>query len=121
VLKSIHLFFVVLSFVSFSGRMGLSQFKSEWLQQTWLKIAPHIIDTGLLLSGVTLVFYGQWLDKEYGWIISKLTLLIVYIILGVIAMRSQGAKRWLVFLGAIACYIGIFVIAITKHGFIDFS
>ncbi|WP_198246545.1 SirB2 family protein [methane-oxidizing endosymbiont of Gigantopelta aegis] len=117
-LKSIHLFFVVLSFVSFSGRMGLSQFKSEWLQQKWLKIAPHIIDTCLLLSGVALVFYGQWLDKEYGWIISKLIILTVYVILGIIAMRSQGAKRWLVFLAAIACYISIFVIAITKHGFI---
>jgi len=106
-LKSIHLFFVVLSFASFTGRMGLTQIKPEWLQKKWLKIAPHIIDTCLLLSGVALVFYGQWLDKEHGWIISKLIILIAYVILGVIAMRSQGMKRWLAFCAAIACFISI--------------
>ena len=117
-IKLIHLIFILTSFVSFSGRFALSIFKPDVLQNKFLKIAPHIIDTILLASGVTLVFQGGWLEGEFGWIASKLTLLIGYIVLGVVAMRSMGgAKRWVAFCGALLCYIGIFIIAITKNGF----
>ena len=115
---SVHLFFVLASFASFSGRMALAQFKPEILQQKIFKIAPHVIDTLLLLSGVALVFYGNWLERETGWIISKLIVLVVYVILGAIAMRSLGFKRWLAFAGTIGCYVEIMLMAITKQGFI---
>lgn len=114
----IHLLFILATFVSFSGRMALSVFKPEWLQNKIIKIAPHIIDTILLLSGITLVIQGNWLENEYGWILSKLILLLGYIALGVMAMRFNGVKRWVAFAAAIACYISIFIIAITKNGFI---
>lgn len=117
-IKVIHLVFILTSFVSFSGRFGLSIFKPEVLQNKFLKIAPHVIDTVLLVSGIALVFQGGWLEGEFGWIVSKLTLLIGYIILGVVAMRSVNtAKRWGAFFGALFCYIGVFIIAITKNGF----
>ena len=117
-IKSIHLIFVLASIISFSGRMTLSAFKPEWLQNKILKIAPHIIDTILLLSGITLVIQGNWLDGDYGWILSKFVLLLGYIAFGVMAMRSNGIKRWIAFATAIAFYIFIFIIAITKKGFI---
>jgi len=117
-IKSIHLMFIFISFASFSGRMGLSIFKPSLLQYKILKIAPHVIDTVLLISGITLVIQGNWLEGEFGWIISKLILLLGYIVLGVIAMRCRGAKRWLAFAGAVVCYVSIFIVAITKNGFI---
>jgi len=117
-IKSIHLIFILASFVSFSGRMALSVLKPEWLQNKILKIAPHVIDTVLLLSGITLVIQGNWLDGEYGWIVSKFILLLGYIAFGVMAMRFKGIKRWVAFTAAIAFYVSIFIIAITKNGFI---
>lgn len=117
-IKSIHIIFILLSFTSFFSRFALSIIKPELLQKKIIKIAPHIIDTLLLISGVTLVFQGNWLAGEFGWIISKLILLISYIILAVMAMRLKGSKRWFAFAAAIACYVYIFVIAISKHGFI---
>lgn len=117
-IKSIHLIFIFISFASFSGRMALSIIKPTLLQNKILKIAPHVIDTILLTSGITLVIQGNWLEGEFGWIISKFILLIGYIVFGVMAMRLRGTKRWLAFVGAIACYISIFVVAITKNGFI---
>ena len=114
----IHLLFVLTSLASFSGRMALSALKPEWLQNKIIKIAPHIIDTVLLISGITLVIQGNWLEGEYGWILSKFVLLLGYIAFGVMAMRFSGIKRWIAFVAAIACYVFIFIIAITKHGFI---
>ncbi len=115
---SLHIFFIILSFVSFNGRFLLAQIQSDWLQKKWLKITPHIIDSGLLLSGVALVYHGQWLQREHGWIISKLMVLVVYIVLGVMAMRSQGTKRWLCYFAALGCFAAIFAFAVTKTAFI---
>ena len=117
-IKLIHIIFIFSSFVSFSARFGLSVFKPDILQKKIVKIVPHIIDTFLLISGVALVFQGNWLENEYGWILSKFILLLCYIVFGVMAMRCNGAKRWLSFTCAIACFIYIFIIAITKNGFI---
>ncbi len=117
-MKSLHLLFIFASFFSFSGRIALSVFKPALLQLKLIKIAPHIIDTLLLLSGFTLVIQGSWMNTEHGWITSKFILLLIYIALGVMAMRLTGPKRWIAFVAAIACFISIFIIAITKNGFI---
>ncbi len=117
-IKSIHLIFIFSSFISFTGRIALSVFKPQLLQNKAIKIAPHIIDTVLLISGISLVFQGNWLQAEYGWIISKFILLLAYIALGVMAMRLSGPKRWAAFLAAVICFIFIFIIAIAKQGFI---
>ena len=98
--------------------MALSVFKPSLLQNKLIKIAPHIIDTILLLSGLTLVIQGNWLDGEFGWIISKFILLLGYIGFGIMAMRLKGISRWVGFIAAITCFIAIFITAITKNGFI---
>jgi uncharacterized membrane protein SirB2 len=116
-LKVLHSLFIFASVGSFIGRFALTYIKPELLQQRWLKIAPHIIDTFLLLSGLALVFQGNWLNGEYGWIISKLILLIAYIVCGVVAMRSSGPRRWLAFIAAMLCFAAILAVAISKHGF----
>lgn len=117
-LKSLHMLFILLSVGGFITRIMLVQFKPAWLQPKIAKIAPHVIDTVLLLSGIGLVFQGNWMAGEYGWILSKLVMLCAYIGFGVMAMRSTGLKRWAAFVIALACFGYILVIAISKHGFI---
>ncbi|SHE20935.1 SirB2 family protein [methanotrophic endosymbiont of Bathymodiolus puteoserpentis (Logatchev)] len=117
-IKSIHMLFAILSVSGFISRIMLAEFKPTLLQAKLAKIAPHIIDTLLILTGLTLVFQGNWLAGEYGWIISKIIILLVYIGLGVLAMRNTGMKRWSYFVGALACFGYILFIAISKHGFI---
>ena len=117
-IKSIHMLFILLSVGSFISRIMLAEFKPEILRARVLKIAPHIIDTILLLSGITLVFQGNWMAGEYGWIMTKLVMLIAYIGFGIMAMRSTGIKRWSAFVLALACFGYIISVAVTKHGFI---
>jgi uncharacterized membrane protein SirB2 len=97
----------------------LSTFKPEVLKAKFFKIGPHVIDTFLLASGVSLIVRGDWIETgEYGWVISKFIVLFAYIGFGVLAMRSTGAKRWLAFSTALGCYGYILSVAITKQGFI---
>ncbi|MDD1611120.1 MAG: SirB2 family protein [Methylococcaceae bacterium] len=106
-IKIIHLTFVLLAFSSFIGRVLLPLTHPNLLNQKAFKIAPHVIDTLLLLSGITLVFQGSWLSGEYGWL--------GYIGLGVLVMRSEGTTRWLAFAGAIGLFIYIGIVAVTKN------
>ncbi len=53
----------------------------------WEKIVPHISDTFLLLLGIILLYKVHWAWMQMPWMHLKLTLIVVYIILGLIAMR----------------------------------
>ncbi len=117
-LKFFHVIFAVSSLAGFTGRVALSEFNPALLQAKAFKIAPHVIDTALLLSGIALMFRGDWLSAEYGWIVSKLILLLGYVSCGVLTMRCKGGKRWAAFVAAIACFAFIFAIAVGKRGFI---
>ena len=119
-IKIIHLTFIFLSIFSFVGRVILSETQPAILKQKALKIAPHVIDTLLLVSGITLVFQGGWLSTDYGWIIAKIVALIGYIGLGVVVMRNRGTVRWLAFVGAMACFVYIGIVAVTKNAFFFF-
>lgn len=119
-LKHLHLLFVVLAVASFPIRLAAAEYKPELLQQTWLKIAPHMLATLLLLTGIGLVFQGNWLEGEFGWIIAKVVAMLGYIGLGVLAMHNQGPRRWQMTGGAVLCLIYIFSAAISKKIFIFF-
>jgi uncharacterized membrane protein SirB2 len=114
-IKLLHLVFILLSISTFVGRVYLAEKQPEMLEQKWVKIGPHIINGLLLLSGFILVFQGSWLSAQYGWIIAKLIVLVAYVGLGIVAIKSQGALRWKAFAGALACFVYIAVVAVTKN------
>ncbi len=114
-IKMLHLTFVLLSIISFVGRVFLAQSRPEMLEIKWIKIGPHIVNTILLITGFTLVFQGSWLSGEYGWIVAKLIVLLGYVGLGTLAIKSQGTMRWQAFAGAVACFIYIAIVAVSKH------
>ncbi len=116
-IKYFHLTFILLSVFSFVGRVILSETHPAILKQKALKIAPHVIDSLLLVSGITLVFQGGWLAADYGWIVAKIIALLGYIGLGVVVMRNHGTIRWVAFFGAMACFVYIGIVAVTKNAF----
>lgn len=119
-IKFFHLIFILLSISSFVGRVYLAEKRPEMLEQKWIKIGPHIVNSLLLLTGFALVFQGSWLSAEYGWIVAKLIALVAYVGLGIVAIKSQGDLRWKAFAGALACFVYIAVVAVTKSAFIFF-
>lgn len=115
-LKSLHLFLVGLVFISFISRIILTETNPARLHTKWLKITPHVVDTLLLLSGFGLVIQSQWLAADYRWLLTKLLILFIYIMLGIVAMRIRK-WRWLTTICAIACLFLIVKIAVTKKIF----
>ena len=115
-LKHIHMSAIALSFLFFFVRGCLSFIASDWLAKRWLKVIPHIIDTVLLLSAFGLIYHIQQYPFVDHWLTAKLVALIIYIMLGVIALKvaKPAPIRALAFTGAILTFFYI-VGAAIKH------
>lgn len=57
------------------------------LQQCWVRILPHLIDTVLLASALTLVFWSGQYPFQQSLLTAKLLALLVYIALGTVALK----------------------------------
>lgn len=119
-LKHIHLLFIVLAAAGFFTRLYAAEYKPALLQEKWLKIAPHALASLMILTGIGLVFQGNWLDGEFGWIIAKIVGLVAYVGLGVFAIRSEGQKRQQFAIATLACLLYVGSVAISKKIFIFF-
>jgi uncharacterized membrane protein SirB2 len=68
---------------------------SALLQRKFLKIAPHIVDTVLLLSAIGLTVTIHQYPLVDAWLTAKVVGLVVYIFLGVFTLKiakSQPAR-----------------------------
>ncbi len=115
-LKSIHIFCVLLTFLSFFIR-GIWMIQNHpRLQQRWVKIVPHLIDSVLLLSGISLVFTIHQYPFINHWLTAKLLALLLYIILGSIALKRGKTKtiRLTAWISALGTFLYMVTVAITR-------
>lgn len=116
-LKIIHVISVIFSYLLFMLRGIWMMQNSSILQQRWVKILPHVIDTVLLASAVTLVTMIQQYPGMSTWLSTKIGGLLLYIILGMMALRF-GKSRKIKIISWIAAQIVFFyivLVALTKN------
>ncbi|NYT63955.1 SirB2 family protein [Alcaligenaceae bacterium] len=114
-IKHLHTTAATLSILFFIIRAYWSVTGSGLLQRRVVKITPHIVDTVLLVCGVTLsVMLGA--AGMQPWVLTKMVLLVVYIGVGTIAIkRGKTAKtRGVAAIIAIAIFFYIVGIALNK-------
>ncbi|HMU86254.1 MAG TPA: SirB2 family protein [Agitococcus sp.] len=113
IFKHVHMTAVALSGLLFMVRgLWLLQGSTQ-LQAKWVKITPHVIDTLLLVSAIAMLVVSQQFPA---WVHVKITLLIVYIGLGLMAFKkakTQGQKLTFL-LAAVAVYVFLISVALTK-------
>jgi len=121
-IKSIHLLTVLISISGFILR-GIWMMKdSPRLQQRWVKIVPHINDTLLLITGITLAVNIQQYPLVHGWLTAKIIALLVYIGLGVMTIRHGRSKqqRIITWVAAIIVFMYMIGVATTRQAFFLF-
>ena len=114
--KHMHMLCAVISIISFIIRGALAIKGSSILQKKWIRIAPHIIDTLLILSAVGLMVSIQQYPFVNGWLTAKFIGLIVYIFLGVVTLKIAKSQpvRIAAYLLAIVTFGYIASVAVTK-------
>ncbi|NIP16173.1 MAG: regulator SirB [Pseudomonadales bacterium] len=113
-LRSIHIVLAYLTVLGFLVRGIWSLIDSPLRDQKWVKIAPHAIDTALLVLGVALAVQLSVSPLE-GWLAAKLVGLLAYIGFGVLTMRAGSRPLKLAgFVGALASVGYIFAVAFAR-------
>ena len=92
VLKQLHLVTIALTLALFLVRGGWMMAGSPRLQARWVRIVPHVNDTLLLASGIGLAVMLQQYPFVHGWLTAKFLALILYIVLGTVALK-RGRTR----------------------------
>ncbi|MFA6121123.1 MAG: SirB2 family protein [Sideroxydans sp.] len=114
-LKLIHITCVVLSFSLFFMRGIWLMRGSSIMQQRWVKIAPHSIDTILLTSAILLAWQLGYSPSNSPWLAAKIVALLLYIALGMLAFRfaKTNGVRLAAWLAALLTFAYIVATAIT--------
>lgn len=114
-IKDLHVTCVTLSLLLFCVRVYWSVTGSSFLQQRWVKIAPHLIDTLLLTFGIWLMVIMK-LGFDQPWLWAKWIGLIFYVGFGTLAIKrgKTALRRFGYSLAAVTVFAYIVGCALQK-------
>lgn len=110
-LKHIHVSAVVLSGAFFLLRYFWMLLSPRLLEQRWVRILPHCIDTVLLLSAIGLAVTLQQYPVSHAWLSAKVLALLAYIVLGSVALKRGKTRRTRALAGIAALLSFAYIVA----------
>jgi uncharacterized membrane protein SirB2 len=115
-LKWVHVGCVIASGAGFVARGALMLAGSPLLEARIVHVAPHVIDTVLLASAVTMAVLAQLSLLAHPWLAAKIVALLVYIVLGSLALRRARTRALRIgaLAGAVLAFGYIVGVALTR-------
>jgi uncharacterized membrane protein SirB2 len=115
-LKAIHMSAVAISGAGFVAR-GVGMLNdAAWVKHRVAKTLPHLVDTVLIVSALWLAWILRLTPSNAPWITAKIVGLLVYVGIGMVALRFGRTKaaRGIAWLLAMLTFAYIVSVAITK-------
>ena len=115
-LRHLHRLCAVLSIAGFTARWLGVMAGQGWTRRRPAKTLPHLIDTVLLLSALAMAFGAHINPSDAPWLLTKIVLLLVYIGLGLLALKPArpAPVRALAGVAALVVFGHIVATAFTK-------
>lgn len=115
-LKLTHVACAVLSYAGFFVRGVWMMRDSRLLERRWVRILPHANDTLLLASAIALAVMSRQYPFVHGWLTAKVLALVLYIVLGMAALRAGRPKplRIAAWVAAQAVFLYIVWVAMAR-------
>ena len=104
-IKAIHIFLALLSGSVFAIRGACVIAGMRWPLSWPVKGLSYTIDTALLTAALMLLGILPGAMFANGWLTVKIALIVVYVVLGVFALRKARTPR-----ARIACYVGALLV-----------
>jgi uncharacterized membrane protein SirB2 len=116
-IKYLHVTCVMISVAGFFLRGLLMLVDSPIRQQRWLRWAPHVNDTVLLAAAIALSVQSTQYPFIQPWLTAKVFGLIVYIVLGSIALKAGRslATRGIAWLAALVTFAYVVTVALSRN------
>ena len=115
-IKHVHMTCAAITVSLFVLRGAWMMRGSPPLASRWVRVVPHLVDTLLLASAITLAVIIGNAPVTHGWLTAKVIGLVLYIVLGTIALRRGRTRtvRVAAFFAALVVFGYIVSVAITK-------
>lgn len=110
-IKLFHMSVALLSGALFALRGAFALGGARWPQALPVKLLSYGIDTALLTAALMLLTILPWAMFANGWLATKLVLVVVYVVLGVFAMRPGRSQRT-----RALCYIAALLVFAQVYG-----
>ncbi|MHB8348055.1 MAG: SirB2 family protein [Acidiferrobacterales bacterium] len=112
----VHVSCVILAIAGFVLRGVWMMTGSSLLESRWARITPHVVDSLLLAAGATLAIQIHQYPFVNSWLTAKTLGVIVYIGLGMVALKRGRTRRIRVtaWLGALLVLGYIVAVALTR-------
>jgi uncharacterized membrane protein SirB2 len=116
-IKHLHMACAALSISLFLLRGAWMLQGSSMLTRRWVKVLPHLVDTILLGSAITLALISHQYPFAQPWLGAKVVALLLYIVLGTIALKRGRTRRAraFAFAGAVLTFAYIVSVAVTRQ------
>jgi len=92
-LKHLHVATVIVSYCLFFVRGVWMLGNSPMLARRWVRIVPHVNDTVLLVAAIWLTTIIRQYPGTSGWLTAKVAGLVVYVLIGTVAIRRGPTKQ----------------------------
>jgi uncharacterized membrane protein SirB2 len=115
-LRAIHVTCVTLSLSGFALRGAWMLTENALLNHRLTRVLPHLVDTLLLGSAIGMAILIRQYPFTDGWLTAKLVALLVYIVLGSVALRRGRTVtiRLTAFVAALATAAYLVAVALTR-------
>lgn len=119
-LKAAHVACVAASYLFFFVRGVWMIRGSLLLRRRWVRVLPHVVDTALLASAIALALALKQYPFVHSWLTAKVAGLLLYIALGMVALRYGATPRVRIaaWLAAQAVFAYVVAVAVTKNPYI---
>ncbi|MGE4337794.1 MAG: SirB2 family protein [Pigmentiphaga sp.] len=116
-IKGLHVSLVLISGALFLLRGLIALPRPRWARARWLRILSQVIDTGLLLAALGLLFILALNPLSTPWLLTKLLLLLAYIGAGYFALdpATPFRRRLVCFVAAVLCFLAMLSVAQHHH------
>lgn len=116
-IRNLHIACVLASGLLFLLRGMWMLVAPSMLARRWVRTLPHLVDTVLLASAVTLAVLSGQYPFARDWLGAKVVALVLYVVLGAVALRRgrTRARRAGAFAAALLTFAYIVAVAVTKQ------
>ena len=115
-IKQVHMALALVSISGFVLRWYWRMQQSPWALTRAARIIPHVVDTLLLASAIAMIALAAQVPVGMDWLGAKINGLVLYILLGMVAMRSAPVKSRSLpaFVAAMLVFCWIASVAVSK-------
>ena len=111
--KYLHVGCAALSYAGFFARGVLMMRAAPMLQARWVRIVPHVVDTVLLASAITLSVMSRRYPFVDPWLTAKVIALVVYVGVGMFALRRGKTRRTRIAAWITAQIVFFYIVAVA--------